>query len=296
VHTPSSNGTVKSSNELRMNNLNYETSNAVDSNDSSIQEIHRGPENRNADSYRSYIQEIPDFINNPRSFIEPDQQRFQDGRPLNFTSPSQITQQQQQLEQHSRPHIVHQPLGRIDPSRPTQIQQPRMESPTIIPQTPLNDIMNGEHLHDRRVDSNPTQLMGNIQQKLHKNQGALKQVNDWLNKYSDDLDSEEMPLPDDFKVDDFLQQPLDLSVSGTPIDFSNVDEFANGQLPPTPVIVKSPLNMSITTSRNGQGPAPTVDTENPLKRNFAQVYDDDGNGIAENYGSEKRFRSGEFGI
>ena len=296
VHTPSSNGTVKSSNELRMNNLNYETSNAVDSNDSSIQEIHRGPENRNADSYRSYIQEIPDFINNPRSFIEPDQQRFQDGRPLNFNSPSQITQQQQQLEQHSRPHIIHQPLGRMDPSRPTQIQQPRMESPTIIPQTPLNDIMNGEHPHDRRVDSNPTQLMGNIQQKLHKNQGALKQVNDWLNKYSDDLDSEEMPLPDDFKVDDFLQQPLDLSVSGTPIDFSNVDEFTNGQLPPTPVIVKSPLNMPITTSRNGQGPAPTVDTENPLKRNFTQVYDDDGNGIAENYGSEKRFRSGEFGI
>jgi hypothetical protein len=303
-----------SSNEVRMTNLGYEPT-ASETADSSIQEIRRGPENRNSESHKHYIQQIPDYINTPRQFSEPsnsstqsfnnfpapaltdDNNRIQyssspavptpilpigtnaqsnknNTNDNNKTKTSESKFPEQYVQYDDLPQIS--PLTQIQPTSsisqlppsqaitqgqlPQNISQPSDEKNTvtfpIFPSIPSNSA-NASLMKNGAGESNPStdsaQLMGNIHQQLHKNQGALKQVNDWLNKYNDTLDSD-MPLADNFEVEDFLQQPLDISIAPTPIDFNNLDNFISADTPiQTPVLSTPQLNVPVTglTPLNG---------------------------------------------
>lgn len=199
ARTPSSKSS-RSPNEVRMKNLNYETA-SVGSVDSSIQEIHRGPENRNSSVQKNYVRQIPDFINTPRQFSDASQHNSLYDNTTNHS---------QDLK--------------------------------------ANDIANNLNLD--HVPKRSSNIMGNIQDQLHRNENTLKQANSWLNKYGDQLDSNEIDLPENFEVDDFLQQPIDYSLHATPIDFNNIDGFINTETPlQTPTLSNAQLN--IVTPSNG---------------------------------------------
>ena len=189
--TPSSKS-GRSPNEVRMNNLNYETATNDGSVDSSIHEIQRGPENRNSNVQTNYVRQMPDFINTPRQFSDVDQRNSMSEASNN------------------------------------QIQS-------------LNGSSNSS-LSEQR-NQNSSNIITHIQNQLHKNESTLKNANNWLNKYNDNLDPNEIDLPENFEVDDFFQQPLDLSLNATPIDLNNIDGFINTETPlHTPNFTNAQLN------------------------------------------------------
>lgn len=282
-------------NELRMNNVGYKPS-AMDVADSSIQEIHRGPENRNYDSY------VPDYVDSPRQFSRPTnlplpQQRLtvanntnpynsrtsvssssSDQEILNYDNNNsnnneQISSSNQAVNNRSRqispltsvtPSNNHQqdqsqqimPMRSVDSARsqlmthsiPSTISHPvptNLESPQTYQQAnPTYSSNDNTSNTGFKTQENSAQIMGSIQQQLHKNQGALKQVNDWLTKYNDNLETD--PMNDNFEVDDFLQQPLELGMTPTPLDFNNVENFISADTPiQTPTISTPPLNIPV---------------------------------------------------
>lgn len=247
--TPSS---TKTPNELRMKNVDFEPS-TTDNIDSSIREIPRGPENRNTD-YKKYIQHIPDYVDTPRQFVE-------------FSGPSLIHNNQRnvknpQIESPSfevpfdgrhdsyetgaspyntltsgnkSPAMNIPPNNRQRVNIGTTIDSIPMTESSGLPSSPgLSSSNNMSNAGNKPGElPNPvktSEIMGNINSQLHKNQSALKQVNDWLTKYNDTPDTDIPPI-DDFQVDDFLQQPLDVNVSGTPLDMTNVEQFMNTETP-----------------------------------------------------------------
>lgn len=279
--TPSSNpaGTPESakSNELRMNNLGYVPSQA-DAIDSSIQEIHRGPENRNSNSNTlSNSMQMPSYIDSSRPFLQP--QKLPNvgdsmGNGLSNQMVNGISSDSNYSVQRS-PYSVPQTEYNQDP-KITQLSSGSKRPSYYHGQTtpiasvssvPMFDPSDSYNSNSRTSNNNlrtptepaPNQLMGNIHQQLHKNQGALKQVNDWLNKYNDNLESDNISLPEDFKVDDFLQQPLDMNgVGTTPVDFSSVDGFINTDSPlQTPVLSHPSLDIP-------NGKAPAIDNKKRL--------------------------------
>lgn len=292
-------------NELRMNNLGYKPS-ALDNTDSTIQEIHRGPENRNFDSY---AQHVPDYVDTPRQFFQSNnsplpQQRIavtsnpnlfnsrtsisssssgQDilnngnndsngsdvasihqpiNNPLNQVSPLIHVASSSNLQQHQQPAPLTVQSQQMRPrgsmgsicshvmthSIPSTISQPiptNLEAQSPYQQPARTFSSNNKTLNTGfKIQENSAQIMGNIQQHIHKNQGTLKQVNDWITKYSDNLETD--PLNDNFEVDDFLQQPLDLNMTTTPIDFNNVENFISADTPiQTPTISTPQLSLPI---------------------------------------------------
>lgn len=285
--TPSPNTAVSPEsskfNELRMNNLGYVPSQADDV-DSSIQEIHRGPENRNSTSVSNNIQHMPNFIGSPRPFAQP--QKYSgmgDGVGNNDpniqmtnNSPSDSNYSIQRAPYTTASADFIQNQKQIHPSSK---RQPYYGQPTPIASVssvPMFDPSDSYNSNSRGSNSNlktptdnaPVQLMGNIHQQLHKNQGALKQVNDWLSKYSDNLESDNLSLPEDFKVDDFLQQPLELNgVGATPVDFSSVDGFIHTDSPiQTPVLSHPTLDVP-----NGKNSAAANSNVDSKKRPFNQA-------------------------
>ncbi|GAV28122.1 hypothetical protein PMKS-001590 [Pichia membranifaciens] len=257
--TPSPNPSVSpgstKSNELRMNNLGYVPSQA-DAIDSSIQEIHRGPENRNSNSntLSNSIQHIPSYIDSPRPFLQPQKVpnvgdaigNGSSNQMINNVSfDSNYSTQRSPYNASQAEYNQDQKLTQMNPNskRPSFYGQTTpIASVSSVPMFDPSDSFNSNSRNSNNnlktpTETVPNQLMGNIHQQLYKNQGALKQVNDWLNKYNDNLESDNISLPEDFKVDDFLQQPLDMNnVGATPVDFSSVDGFINTDSPiQTPV-------------------------------------------------------------
>lgn len=261
--TPSSN---KSPNELRMKTAGFEASSS-DNLDSSIREIHRGPENRNSDTKR-YIQHIPDYVDTPRHFSD-------------FSGPTSI-------QQHGRTNQSIPPTQTLSAN---SLSSTRLETydngsssydvssyntsssnskaPTIN-NYPSSQLHNNEMAQIRSIPLKETsvvaniadkpgplpnpvktsEIMGNINSQLHKNQSALKQVNDWISKYNENLDGDIPPM-DDFQVDDFLQQPLDMSVGATPIDMTNVEQFMTADTPVvTPMMSMNDDDLYLNKKRN----------------------------------------------
>ncbi|KAG0678502.1 stress-responsive transcription factor hsf1 [Pichia californica] len=215
------------SNEIRMSSVGYIPTHGEDV-DSSIQEIRRGPESFNT----TYMD---------TSRLQPQQQ-----------------QQQQLQQQYSNIN------NNVTDSSNSNYPGYRTSNKNLVnidtaPFTTVGDIPVEQYNSPKEIAnlnvSSPVenkdhqQIMGNIQQQLHKHQGTLKQVHDWLNKYNDHIDTDNISISDDFKVDDFLQQPLELTGdSGTPVDFNNVDAFINTDTPiQTPIMAHSQLN-SINTN------------------------------------------------
>ncbi|ONH73901.1 Heat shock transcription factor [Pichia kudriavzevii] len=256
--------TSKNPNELRMKNVGYSASTS-DSTDSNIQEIHRGPENRNS-QINGYSQ-VPDYVNMPRQFGGQGQSRIvhlspydsQDNEGLQFSPPTTGGFNSR------NPNVQGESLARDNVDNVGQEQDPLQKyvddgyismnntqkltpNEYIIHQPQAQRLSRSESQSNSGSGSDmvgtPIQIMGNIHQQLSKNQGALKQVNDWLNKYNGGAEPD-MPAPDDFKVDDFLKGPLELSVAPTPIEF-NDNDFINVNTPiHTPTIPTAQLNTRI---------------------------------------------------
>lgn len=270
----------QNSNELRMNSVGY-IPNQEDDIDSSIQEIHRGPEtfNSNNDS----IESITNFIETPKINTKK-QHHLEYQQPSRTLSPS-AQQQQQQKQQQTTPQteeFVNTDLKNSKTQNYTNNQnfQDYKVSPNIANEQLYNQGTPISNMFDDSYDTNKSnnidvknsgdhqQIMGNIQQQLHKNQGTLKQVHDWLNKYNDNLDSDNISLPDEFKVDEFLQQPLEVtSTVGTPVDFNSMVNFIDPGTPiQTPVLTHSQLNT--TNSKNTNSVSSNNDNN---KRTFNQT-------------------------
>lgn len=240
--TPSSS---KSPNELRMKTAGFEASSA-DNLDSSIREIHRGPENRNSDNKR-YIQHIPDYVDTPRHFSDYSGPTsiIQNGR-RNQSAPSAqsfSTKSLQRTKQDAYDGSSSYDLSSYNTSssnskntimNSTNNNQLIGNDASQVRSIPLTESSLATNVADKPGPlPNPvktSEIMGNINTQLHKNQSALKQVNDWISKYSENPDGDIPPM-DDFQVDDFLQQPLDISVGATPIDMTNVEQFINTETP-----------------------------------------------------------------
>ncbi len=151
-----------------------------------IQEIHRGPENRN-DPYLNdmILPQSPALAGSPKGFFpelsHTPQIKYQplathhtqnNSRAETFGGESLNGQQQQQQQQQQH----YQQQGRSD-----------------------------------SVVSNPEELMGNIHSQLNKNQGTLKQVNDWITRFSGKPSEEVLSGSQDELNDLLLPQSLDIN-------------------------------------------------------------------------------------
>ncbi|ODV83418.1 hypothetical protein CANARDRAFT_30037 [[Candida] arabinofermentans NRRL YB-2248] len=166
-----------------------------DINESPIQEIRRGPENRNYEQYGSGI--------NGGNL---------GGRPMH---PNQQLQQlhklQQSLQSLQSPSMVNSPRSyfpELNQSYGTQ-QQPNLNSNQVPPslQDPVMPFPSQPGTPSSEY------IMGNINDQLNKQQSSFKQINEWINKLTNSMsrNSEELSqgqtpttTVDDFKVDDFL--------------------------------------------------------------------------------------------
>lgn len=306
-----SNNSYSPMNELRLDNLGY-TPTSTDNLDSSIQEIQRGPENRNLDTLKNHVEHLPDYPDSSKMLFAPD--HIQQPRLATVNNTSTVRGSPNiSTQSHLTPYnSVNTPLKSSADSlnnNPHRFIQNRQD-PISGRITPIGGLGNAP-IYDNTLNTTknfdasatnerltrpgtPSQLMGNIHQQLHKNQGALKQVNDWLSKYNDNLDSD-IALPDDFKVDDFLQQPLELNNNDAPIDFNNVESFINAETPThTPIMTNAQLNLPIID------PSEPVPIATGTKRPYTGSYlnnnsvgpDIDSINIAGDANTNKRFKQG----
>ncbi|KAH3666913.1 hypothetical protein OGAPHI_003363 [Ogataea philodendri] len=148
-----------------------------DADESPIQEIRRGPENRNLEQYDAFKpysgQATPQF----------------GGAATNFQSPTSLVNSPRSYF----PEINHQ-------TQRAPGSQPMRSSVNGSSATPLGaepDAGNSDY------------LVGNINQQLAKQQNSIKQINDWITKLTNNSkiadDTIANPqLMDDFRMDDFL--------------------------------------------------------------------------------------------
>ncbi|KAG7900981.1 hypothetical protein KL907_004425 [Ogataea polymorpha] len=172
THRAHNNGSKSTS---RDTSSSQSINNGSDASDLPIQEIRRGPENQNSeqlDGYKPYpLQGTPQFQH-----------------PLpNFQSPASMA------------------------------NSPRSYFPEISPQVPQSSIpatpsaLSSAAPLQQDTDTHmpPEYLMGNINQQLNKQQSSIRQINDWISrlassKLPDEINANQQPLMDDFRMDDFL--------------------------------------------------------------------------------------------
>lgn len=197
-----------------------------------IQEIPRGPENRNTDSYINQQLNLgtpTGGVPSPRGYY-PD---IPTPMQVKYQSHQQVHQPQQQQQQ--RP-------AQADVGSVSNVQ---LNTPNgSIPNAGLGEL-NTQGLNfgldspvvkkpsgrSASLTSNPEELMGNIHDRLNKNQGTLKQVNEWISKLSGKPTEEVLGSQDDLS-DFLLPQSLDgsdknsISGNGNP----NVSDLTNKKI------------------------------------------------------------------
>ncbi|VEU24123.1 DEKNAAC105310 [Brettanomyces naardenensis] len=192
--------------ELSSNSQSTDTSHIQE-----IQEIPRGPENRNSDPFLSSAQynasQSPQFAAASPSRYFPElsvgtpQIRYQ---PLSGDFGTGLTP-----NQSPQSHPVQQ-AEPIQPIQPVPIQ-PLQSAQPVQPASPSQQV---QRPHSSSISSNPEELMGNIHSQLNRNQGTLKQVNEWISKLSG-KPSEEIMGPQDDLNDLLLPQSFDLNNGST---------------------------------------------------------------------------------
>lgn len=162
-----------------------------------IQEIHRGPENRN-DPYLNdtLLPQSPALANSPKGFF---------------------------------PELVHTPQIKYQPLAINQSQTNNRGDlfgadsfNDVQQQIPQQNLQHQQHRHQHQhqhqqagrsdsVISRPEELMGNIHNQLNKNQGTLKQVNDWITKLSGKPSEEVLSGSQDELNDLLMPQSLEMN-------------------------------------------------------------------------------------
>ncbi|QPG75083.1 hypothetical protein FOA43_002424 [Brettanomyces nanus] len=196
-----------------------------------IQEIHRGPENRNLDTYPNSqlnIGQSPQLVNSPRGYFPelPTTPLIQ-YRPL-----SDLPQETSQVQ----PVLPVQPVQLLQPVQPVQpVQQVQLVQPaqSVQPAQPAQSVQPAQLSNPGRgrsssLSSNPEELMGNIHSQLNKNQGTLKQMNEWISKLSGKPSEDILDNNQDDLNGLLMPQSFDLDGSGLDLPSNKINELYDG--------------------------------------------------------------------